>query len=82
MWCVAAEEQVAFEVKPDVHIERLPRDADASELLAAGAVDAVIALHPPPSITSGRLPVRRLFEESERGELLTRLFPDHACGGA
>lgn len=68
-WCVIAVEKVAFEPKPGVRIERLPADADPGLLLESGAVDAVIIPHPPPSMTSGRVAVRRLFDDPEAEEL-------------
>lgn len=68
-WCVVAVEKVAFETKPGVRIERLPADADAGLLLESGEIDAVITPHPPPSITSGKVATRRLFDDPQAEEL-------------
>ena len=84
-WLVEDEEKIAFEPKPGITIETLPQGTDAGLLLKDGKVDAVVQPHPPHSITSGELPIRRLFaDRRRRGTALfqeVRLLSDHAHSG-
>lgn len=68
-WLVEDEEKIAFTPKPGVTIERLPAGADAGYLLRDGKCDAVIQPHPPESIMSGDVKVRRLFPDPDAEEL-------------
>lgn len=68
-WLLADEEKIAFEPKPGVRIEQLPAGADVGHLLRDGKVDAVIQPHPPRSMTSGEVPIRRLFADADAEEL-------------
>ncbi len=69
VWCVTNPEKIAFKPKPGVTIETLPQGADLGEALEAGTVDAFVHPHPPHSVTSGRVRVRRLWPDV-RGEEL------------
>jgi 4,5-dihydroxyphthalate decarboxylase len=71
-WLVERNEEIEFEPKPGVTIELLPRGSDIGLLLSERKVDCVLQPHPPRSITSGRLPVRRLLADPDAEEL--RLF--------
>ncbi len=68
-WVVSAKEKVAFVPKPGVRIETLPARTDLGLCLKEGKVDAVVAPHPPHSILSGAVRVRRLFADSQAEEL-------------
>jgi 4,5-dihydroxyphthalate decarboxylase len=68
-WLLEEEEKIAFEPKPGVTIESLPKGSDVGLLLNAGRVDAVIQPHPPHSITSGQVPLRRLFADPDAEEV-------------
>jgi 4,5-dihydroxyphthalate decarboxylase len=68
-WLVGHDEKIAFEPKPGVKIERLPEGTDAGLLLKDGKIDAVIQPHPPHSIVSGQVAVRRLFADADAEEL-------------
>ena len=50
-------------------IEPLPKGTDVGLLLKDGKVDAVIQPHPPKSISSGEVPIRRLFADPDAEEL-------------
>lgn len=63
-WHVLTEEKVEFEQKPGTIIRPLPEGADLGKLLAEGALDAFVHPHPPKSVTSGEVPVRRLVEDA------------------
>src|SRR5215813_6966927 len=47
----------------------LPAGVDVGHLLRDGKVDAVIQPHPPKSMTSGAVPIRRLIEDADAEEL-------------
>lgn len=68
-WLLEEEEKIAFAPKPGVIIEALPGGSDVGLLLDAGKVDAVVQPHPPPSITSGKVPLRRLFADPDAEEV-------------
>lgn len=68
-WLVEDEEKIRFEPKPGLKIEVLPQGTDAGHLLRDGRCDAVIQPHPPHSITSGEVDVRRLFDDADAEEL-------------
>jgi 4,5-dihydroxyphthalate decarboxylase len=68
-WFLQDDEKIAFEPKPGLRLEHLPRSADVGHLLRDGKVDAVIQPHPPKSMTSGEVPMRRLFEDPDAEEL-------------
>ncbi len=64
-WFVVSGEKVSFAPKTGVKIRKLSPDTDLGRLLERGEVDAMIVPHPPRSITSGQVKVRRLFRDSE-----------------
>jgi 4,5-dihydroxyphthalate decarboxylase len=68
-WLLEDEEKIAFEPKPGVKIEKLPKGSDVGHLLRDRKVDAVIQPHPPDSIMLGEVPVRRLFADPDAEEL-------------
>lgn len=68
-WFVGHDEKIAFEPKPGVKIEKLPKGTDAGLLLKDGTIDAVIQPHPPRSIVSGQVAVRRLLPDADAEEL-------------
>ncbi|HZS63999.1 MAG TPA: taurine ABC transporter substrate-binding protein [Xanthobacteraceae bacterium] len=68
-WFVGHDEKIAFEAKPGVKIEKLPKGVDAGLLLRDGEIDAVIQPHPPRSIVSGQVAARRLFRDADAEEL-------------
>jgi 4,5-dihydroxyphthalate decarboxylase len=68
-WLLEDEEKIAFTPKPGLTIENLPRGTDVGHLLRDGKVDAVIQPHPPRSMTSGEVPLRRLFADPDAEEL-------------
>jgi 4,5-dihydroxyphthalate decarboxylase len=68
-WLLEDEEKIAFEPKPGLRIEHLPAGTDVGHLLRDGKVDAVIQPHPPRSMTSGEVPMRRLFHDADAEEL-------------
>ena len=68
-WLLEDEEKIAFEPRPGVKIENLPPGTDVGHLLRDGKVDAVIQPHPPHSMTSGEVPMRRLFADPDAEEL-------------
>ncbi len=67
-WLLQDSEKIAFEPKPGVKIDYLPKSTDVGHLLRDGECDAVIQPHPPNSITSGEIPVRRLFPDPDKEE--------------
>ncbi len=67
-WLVEEEEKIAFTPKAGVKVERLPAGADAGYMLRDGLCDAVIQPHPPHSIMSGEVKVRRLFADPDAEE--------------
>lgn len=68
-WLLSDKEKIDFEPKPGVKIEYLPKGTDIGDLLRDGVCEAAILPHPPKSITSGKVPVRRLFPDAEAEEL-------------
>lgn len=68
-WLIEDDEKIAFEPKPALKVERLPAGTDVGHLLRDGRCDAVIQPHPPQSIMSGEVEVRRLFAEPDAEEL-------------
>ena len=69
-WLVEDDEPIPFDPKPGVKIDNfLRKGADVGMLLKMGKVDAVIQPHPPHSIMSGEVPVRRLFVDADAEEL-------------
>src|SRR3954453_3413723 len=68
-WLLEDAEKIAFEPKPGLKIENLPHGTDVGHLLRDGKVDAVIQPHPPRSMTSGEVPLRRLFADPDAEEL-------------
>jgi 4,5-dihydroxyphthalate decarboxylase len=68
-WLLEEGEQIDFKPKPGVKIERLPDRTDVGHLLRDGGCDAVIEPHPPDSITTGEVGVRRLFADADAEEL-------------
>src|ERR1043166_9266978 len=68
-WLIEDEEKIAFTPRPGVRIESLPRGSDVGHLLRDGKIDAVIQPHPPRSMTSGEVPMRRLFDDPDAEEL-------------
>jgi 4,5-dihydroxyphthalate decarboxylase len=68
-WLLEDEEKIAFEPRPGLRIEHLPAGTDVGHLLRDGRVDAVIQPHPPRSMTSGEVPMRRLFADPDAEEL-------------
>ncbi len=68
-WLLEDEEKIAFTPKPGLKIETLPRGSDVGHLLRDGKIDAVIQPHPPRSMTSGAVPMRRLFADPDAEEL-------------
>ena len=67
-WLLEAEEKIEFEPKPGTTIEMLPTGSDVGLLLEEGRADAVIKPHPPRSITSGQVSLRRLFADPDAEE--------------
>jgi 4,5-dihydroxyphthalate decarboxylase len=74
-WLLEDQEKIAFEPKPGLRIENLPPGTDVGLLLRDRKVDAVIQPHPPRSMTSGAVPMRRLFADPDAEEL--RYFKKH-----
>jgi len=68
-WLLEDEEKIGFEPKRGVKIESLAPGTDAGHLLRNGRCDAVIQPHPPASIMSGEVDVRRLFADADAEEL-------------
>jgi 4,5-dihydroxyphthalate decarboxylase len=68
-WFLGHDEKIAFEPKTGVKIDKLPQGTDAGLLLKDGKIDAVIQPHPPRSIVSGQVAVRRLFTDADAEEL-------------
>ena len=68
-WLLEDDEKIAFEPRPGLRIEHLPTGVDVGHLLRDGEVDAVIQPHPPKSMTSGAVPMRRLIEDADAEEL-------------
>lgn len=68
-WLVEDEEKIAFTAKPGVIIERVAKGTDAGYLLREGKCEAVIQPHPPHSIMSGEVKVRRLFADPDAEEV-------------
>ena len=68
-WLLEEEEKIAFTPRPGLKIENLPRGTDVGHLLRDGKVDAVIQPHPPHSMMSGEVPMRRLFADPDAEEL-------------
>ena len=68
-WLVEDEEKIAFQPKAGVKVEVLPRGSDAGHLLRDGGCDAVVQPHPPDSIMTGEVDVRRLFADADAEEL-------------
>lgn len=67
-WLVEEEEKIAFTPKAGGKVERLPAGSDAGYMLRDGLCDAVIQPHPPHSIMSGEVKVRRLFADPDAEE--------------
>lgn len=67
-WLIESEEKIPFEPKAGIKIEVLPSGTDVGYLLRDGRCDAVIQPHPPKSITSGEVEVRRLFPDPDAEE--------------
>ncbi len=68
-WFVEDEEKIPFDPKPNLKIEHLPKGVDIGHLLNEGRVDAAVLPHPPPSIMSHEVPVRRLLRDPDGEEL-------------
>jgi 4,5-dihydroxyphthalate decarboxylase len=68
-WLLSDREKIAFEPKPGVKIDYLPKDADVGYMLRDGECDAVIQPHPPVSMMSGEVKTRRLFEDPDAEEM-------------
>jgi 4,5-dihydroxyphthalate decarboxylase len=68
-WLLEEEEKIAFTPRPGLKIEPLPRGTDVGHLLRDRKVDAVIQPHPPHSMMSGEVPIRRLFADPDAEEL-------------
>jgi 4,5-dihydroxyphthalate decarboxylase len=68
-WLIGDEEKIGFQPKPGVRIEVLAKGADVGHLLRDGRCEAVIQPHPPESIMSGEVDVRRLFADADTEEL-------------
>jgi 4,5-dihydroxyphthalate decarboxylase len=68
-WLLEEEEKLAFQPKASARIEVLPEGTDVGHLLRDGGCDAVIQPHPPNSIMSGEVAVRRLFADADAEEL-------------
>jgi 4,5-dihydroxyphthalate decarboxylase len=68
-WLIANDEKIGFQPRPGVRIEALARGTDVGHLLRDGRCDAVIQPHPPESILSGEVHVRRLFADADAEEL-------------
>jgi 4,5-dihydroxyphthalate decarboxylase len=68
-WLLEDEEKIPFDRRPGLRIENLPPGTDVGLLLRDGKVDAVIQPHPPRSMTSGEVPLRRLFADPDAEEL-------------
>jgi 4,5-dihydroxyphthalate decarboxylase len=69
VWLLQDREKIRFEMKPGVKVEMLAEGTDVGHLLKDGTADAVIQPHPPKSITSGAVKVRRLFADADAEEL-------------
>jgi 4,5-dihydroxyphthalate decarboxylase len=68
-WLLVDDEKIKFEPRPGLRIEHLPKGSDVGHLLRDGKVDAVIQPHPPKSMTSGTVPMRRLIDDPDAEEL-------------
>jgi 4,5-dihydroxyphthalate decarboxylase len=68
-WFLEDDEKIAFEPKPGLRIDHVPQGGDVGHMLRDGKVDAVIQPHPPRSMTSGEVPMRRLFADPDAEEL-------------
>jgi len=68
-WLLEDEEKIEFKPKRSAKIEVLPQGTDAGHLLRDGRCEAVIQPHPPHSIMSGQVDVRRLFADADAEEL-------------
>jgi 4,5-dihydroxyphthalate decarboxylase len=68
-WLLVDDEKIKFEPRPGLRIEQLPKGTDVGHLLRDGKVDAVIQPHPPKSMTSGAVPMRRLIDDPDAEEL-------------
>ncbi|MBJ7275813.1 MULTISPECIES: ABC transporter substrate-binding protein [Marinobacter] len=68
-WHVLTKEKIEFEPKKGTVIRQLKEGSDLGKLLEKGEIDAFIHPHPPKSITSGQVPVRRLAEDAAELEL-------------
>ncbi len=65
---IRRQKEIAL-VKRGLKIEVLPQGSDAGRLLRDGRCEAVIQPHPPRSIMSGEVDVRRLFADADAEEL-------------
>ncbi|GAB4065217.1 ABC transporter substrate-binding protein [Ancylobacter sonchi] len=72
-------ERLALSLPPDIRVEAIPRGETLNALLAAGALDAVIATRPPSCFASGHPQVARLVPEYRMAEIAyfraSGLFP-------
>ncbi len=68
-WLLEEEEKIAFTPRPGLKIEHLPRGTDVGHLLRDRKADAVIQPHPPHSMMSGEVAMRRLFADPDAEEL-------------
>jgi 4,5-dihydroxyphthalate decarboxylase len=67
-WLLTTREKVEFTPKPGVRIDQAQPGADLGLMLEAGEIDAVFMPHPPHSIMSGQVKVRRLFLDTPAEE--------------
>ena len=67
-WLLEDDEKIAFTPKAGVRIDRLPKGTDVGHMLRDGTCDAVIQPHPPHSMMSGEVPMRRLFADPDGEE--------------
>ncbi len=68
-WLIEDEEKIGFERPLELKIDVLAKGADVGHLLRDGGCDAVIQPHPPASIMSSEVSVKRLFADPDAEEL-------------
>jgi 4,5-dihydroxyphthalate decarboxylase len=71
-WVTSGPEPIAFDLPPDVKVERAPEGRSIADCLQSGEVDALAIPHPPAAVVKGEPKVVRLFRDPIAEE--TRYF--------